>query len=184
MISTNSHLKYGKALYEVASKKQEEAPILHELKAVCELYHHVKIKKMMDSLSLMEKSARDLVLDKTFEGKVNLLVVNLLKMLASARKLALLPKVYEAYSQIYHEAKGIEEVVIASARPLSKDEEHNLVKKLEEKMKKKISVHFKTDAALIGGVQIFERGYLTDFSIQHYLTNLQKYLLHHETPFN
>ncbi len=183
MISSNSHLKYGKALYEVAASKQEEERVLHELKAACDLYHHVKVKKLLDALNVLEKSARDEVLNKTFEGKVNPLILNLLKMLAGSRKMVILPKVYEVYSHLYHEAKGIEEVTITSARALSKEEEHALVKKLEEKKKKKISAHFQIKPELIGGIQVLEKGYLYDGSIQNYLESLQKYLLHQETPF-
>lgn len=198
-MSHNLSTNYGQALYqlatsqgsapaqqhlfddngqkEVASSKPVDEQILHDLKALAELFSHKGFKKLLEDLSSMPDEVKEKVLEQTFGGKVHPFTVNLLKLLAVKKRLALVPKVYENYSKLYHEAKGIAEVVVRTARTLSKDEEHSIHKKLEEQRKQKVAIRFEEKPALIGGVQIYERGYLTDYSIQHQLADLKKHLL-------
>lgn len=177
-MASNSHLIYGKALHRVTFKKGVEDAVLKDLEELAVIFQEKRFKELLHLASGMEKVKLDTVIVNTFEKKVEEITLNLLRTLAGARKLALLPKIYDAYRRLYFAAKGIQEIVLASAHKLNKEQENELVEKLQSKKGKAISVRFKENPDLIGGIQIYEQGYLTDYSVKNYLAELKKKLLH------
>lgn len=182
-MATNTHLQYGKALYQLASRQKVEEAIWHDLNGMTALFHNKSWQKAMNGLNALTPAAKEKIIEETFGGKVHVFVVNLLKILAVRKVLKLVPKIAQVYSQFYHEARGIDALVVRSARVMSKDEEHALVKKIETLKAKKVSVHFEHSPALIAGIQIFEKGYLTDYSVQNYLESLKHHLLRNSASF-
>lgn len=176
-MTTTSHLQYARALYNLASRDKLEEQLWHELKALNDLFQHKKIEKLMGELVYYPQEIQEKMIDATFKAHVHTYLLHLLKLLALRKKIALLPKIYKSYSHLYHSAKGIDEVVISTARPLEKEEEHALIRQLEEKKKRKVTAHFEIKPELIGGVQMYENGYILDYSVQHYLEQLHRHLL-------
>ena len=62
------------------------------------------------------------------------------------------------------------------ARQFSEQEMQNIIKKLKEKTKKKLEISIKISDDLIGGIQIFKNGKLTDLSIKARLNQLKQVL--------
>ena len=177
MISRHSHLQYAKALYNLAVRDKAEELLWHELKALNDLFLHKKIEKLMMDVNYFPQEIQEKIIDETFKNKIHDYLLHLLKILAIKKATRLFPKIYKQYSHFYHEAKGIDEVVISTARALEKDQEHELIKQLEEKKKRKVTAHFEVKPELIGGMQIYENGYVRDYSVQHYLEQLRRHLL-------
>lgn len=174
---SNSHLKYAKALAKVAGEQNALKEVMHDLDGLLRLLKHKKFNEVFMQITFLDAKAKDELIDKTFKGKVQDVTLNLLKLLAKAKKLGLIPKICEIYRKLYHEATGMVDVMVRSARELDKDEEHALKEKLQQKIGKPLSLRFEQDPKLIGGTQIYEGGYLTDFSVQNYLQSLQQHLM-------
>lgn len=177
MIASTSHLKYGKALYTVAEEAKVESKVLDDMEALAHAFGNEELRKMMIEVSYMAASSQEKILNVTFHGKIQDITMNLLILLARAKKISLVPQVAEIYRKTYHEMKGIQAVTIRSARKLAPEETQKLMKSLEEKMKKSLDVRFEEDPSLIGGVQIFEGSKLSDYSVKNYLETLKKQLL-------
>jgi len=173
----SSHLKYGKALYRVAQELKIEDKVLDDLEALAKSFENAELKKLVNEVSYLEGSLQEKALNATFHGKVQSVTMNLLVMLARAKKLFIVPAITEVYRKMYHEMKDIKSVVVRSARKLAPEETQKLMKSLEDKMKKGLDVRFEEDPSLIGGVQIFEGSRLTDYSVKNYLETLKKHLL-------
>lgn len=176
MTAGNSHIKYAMALYRAAGE-HEAAGVLKDLEHLAKLFKDENFRELMRKIAYLEKDVLKKAFQNVFKDKVQNITFNLLVILAGAKKLMLLPKIEDAFARIYHEAKGIHEVTIKSARPLSKDLEEKIVKHLEGKHKKSVNAKFEENPELIGGFQIYERGFLTDYSLQNYLAVLKKSLM-------
>jgi|WetSurMetagenome_2_1015567.scaffolds.fasta_scaffold45764_4 F-type H+-transporting ATPase subunit delta len=180
MITSGSHLKYAKALSKVAAKNNAAEIVLRDLESLTQLFREEKMKKTLKKIAYLEKSALAKLLQNVFAGRVSPVTMNLLVLLSGNRKLGLLPKISEAYARTYHDEKGIREVTVCSARKLSSEEELSVIEKLQVKYDRPVSARFAANADLIGGLQIYERGYLTDCSVKGYLEILEKTLMETE----
>ena len=182
MITSNVQIKYAQALLKVADRLQVAENVLQNLKALADLLKNKKLAELLVKISFTSNEAKTKVIEATFQGKVHELVLNLLKILALRKRLNLIPKIYEIYRRIYHEAKGMTEITVRAARALTPAEEQKLTAKLLQK-NTLATVQFEHKPELIGGVQLYEDGYLTDYSVQNYLQTLQHHLLSQTTPF-
>lgn len=177
MITTNSHIKYASALHKVALKAGAEQNVLHDLERLSAVYADPQFSAVLKKISWLEKTKLEAVLKETFKGALADLTMNLIVLLARARKLPLLPRVFEAYSHLYHEAKHVEELKVCTARKLSPDEEQIYIERLQQSLDRPVSVKFASNPQLIGGAQIYGKGYVTDYSLKNYLETLRKHLL-------
>ena len=180
MISPGSHLKYAKALSKVAAKNDAAEAVLRDLESLTQIFREEKMREILKKIAYMEKAALVKLLQNVFAGRVHPITMNLLIMLAGSRKLSILPGILEAYARAYHDAKGIRAVTVCTARKLDSEEELSVIEKLQAKYDKPVSAKFAHRADLIGGIQIYERGYLTDSSVKGYLEHLEKTLMETE----
>jgi F-type H+-transporting ATPase subunit delta len=177
MISATSHIQYANALHRVATNAKSEDRVLRDLESLKDFFADEKFKAVLKQITHLEKNALQKIIIETFGEKVDPVTLNLLVLLARGRKLGMIPKIFDAFSNVFHTAKNISEIKICTARPLDNEEELQIIDKLQQKLDKPVSVRFRQDAKLIGGIQIYERGYLTDLSISNYLITLKKHLM-------
>lgn len=173
MTSGSSHITFAKALYKVASKKDAAQDVFDDLQACDE---HALLP-LLQRVAYLKKDQQKKVLKEALKGKVHELTLNLFLLLSASKKFRLLPRIMEVYGQLHHEAKGITQLKVCTARDLKEDEAAELIRKLEAACKKKIRVKFEVKKDLIGGVQIYERGFVTDYSVKNYLDTLKRSLL-------
>lgn len=178
---SDSHIKYAKALFGLAVRLGHEEEVLKQLGELAELYNDEKFLGQIKSFTFMDVTAGQKVLKEVFEKQVDKTAFNLLITLFLNRKLLLIPRINQVYRKIYHRSKGIADITLITARQLSKDEKAALEKTIAAKKTGKISVTYEVKPSLVGGVQYYEEGYLTDLSIQNYLRTLKKHLISKET---
>lgn len=177
---SDSHIKYAKAIFNLASRKGIEEKVLKQLGELAEFYNDEKFFTLIKSLTFLEASVGQKLLKEVFEKNLEPTVFNLIILLFQNRRLTLLPRINQNYRKIYHHNKGIADITLITAREISNDEKAAYEKLLTSKRNTKISVTYEVNPALIGGVQYYEGGYLTDLSIRNYLQSLEKHLISKE----
>lgn len=180
MTSGGSHITFAKALYKVASKKDVAERVFGDLGMLLfgqSVGYQPALISLLKRVAYLKKDQQKKVLKEALKGKVHELTLNLLILLSASKKFRLLPRIMEVYGQLHHEAKGITQLKVCTARDLKEDEAAELIRKLEAACKKKIRVKFEVKKDLIGGVQIYERGFVTDYSVKNYLDTLKRSLL-------
>jgi len=177
---SDSHIKYAKAIFNLATRQGIEEVVLKQLAELADLYNDEKFLALVKSLTFLETAKGQELLKEVFEKGLEPTVFNLIILLFQNRRLTLLPRINQNYRKIYHQSKGIADITLITARAISKDEKTAYEKVLTTKSNKKISVTYEVNSALIGGVQYYEEGYLTDLSIRNYLQTLKKQLISKE----
>lgn len=126
---------------------------------------------------LIEDSAKIELLDKSFKGVVDTIVLNFLKLLVQKKRMRYIKDIVKAFRGMTNDYKGIKEGIIYSAYDLSDDQ----VKSLEDSISKKENktVHLKViqNPLLVGGVQVQIDNRVYDGSIKNKLESLRKELL-------
>ena len=173
----NVHLQYGKALYEAAAKNNAEENVLDSLRDIVRLSKQHEFAELIAEIASIPFEQLKKILKMEFEGKIHPLVLNLLILLVKNKHFRLISKVSEAYKKAYYRAKDIIEVTVRSAKTCNESTKRLITNTLEQQLQKNLRFLFEEDSSLIGGLQIYERGYVVDYSIKHYLESLQKYLL-------
>ncbi len=79
---------------------------------------------------------------------------NLVKVLAQAGRLALIPEIKILYEELRAEAEGVIKVAVTSAYELTAKQQENISEVMAKRLKRKVDITHDTDDSLIGGVVI------------------------------
>jgi F-type H+-transporting ATPase subunit delta len=166
------HLKLGKAVYEKAAKDKNRVKIFNNLQKLNNLFYKRKIVRQLNNLSFAEDFMLRETVHKVFGNSLENTVFELLILLIKNQQTRLLRKIFAGYRKHHFEARKIREVKVRTARKLSDDEKEAVIKKLKAESKR-VHLTFQSNPELIGGIQIYNQGRLTDYSVQNYLKFLK-----------
>jgi len=176
MISTHFHITIAQSLLRTAVTHKMEVKVAADMEGLLNLSQQTTWKGLAQQLNFLAPDDAKKILHAAFHGKVQEVTLNLLFLLAEQHALQYLGKIAVVYRKNYHDAKGIKEITIRTAREFSPQEQLAFVQKLQAKKNGPVTVKFEVDAKLIAGAQIYENSYVTDYSVKNYLETLQKHL--------
>ena len=169
------HLRLAKALYRLAQKQQKVSEFQTELTELAELVTDKETLQVLNRLSAAEQSQVLTALNSVFSKQLSPAVINLLTLLVCSNQVELLPAVKAAYQKYHFEEAGISDFRICTSRELTAKEKDELIESIRQT--KKAHLSFSVDSSLVGGVQIYENGLLTDCSVKNQLEHLRRALL-------
>ncbi|MXQ08498.1 F0F1 ATP synthase subunit delta [Alphaproteobacteria bacterium GH1-50] len=100
-------------------------------------------------------------------------VANTLKLMASKRRLFVLPHLLMVLKDVIAEEKGIVTAEVRTARPLSDEQAANLEATLKDAVGKDVTMQISVDESLIGGLIVKVGSKMIDTSIKSKLAALQ-----------
>ncbi|MCH7471476.1 ATP synthase F1 subunit delta [bacterium] len=110
--------RYASALFLIAQELGRVEEMDGQAKILERLYDDAKVKKFFTAPHVSSVTKKR-VLDKQFGGKVDKELLNLVKLLIDKRRISQLPGVMRYFDILTDQVKGVEEVTIVSAVPLS-----------------------------------------------------------------
>lgn len=99
---------------------------------------------------------------------------NFVKVLAENNDLRKFEEVSEEFHKLELDKKGIKPVELTSAHPITKENEHEIIKELNKIIKGDIQLKKKVDEGLVGGVVIRFEDQMLDASVKNNLEQLRK----------
>jgi len=145
---------YAQALYDLARDERMDAEILQQLTMLRGIFsQNPDYVKLLDAPNL-PKEERCRLLDEGFSGRVQIYVLNFLKILTEKGYVRQFVDCCEAYREMYNEDHGILTVKATTAVPLSEAQRVKLCAKLAKITGKKIELNTVVDASCIGGVRL------------------------------
>ena len=109
-------------------------------------------------------------------GTLDRNLTNLVMILAEKHLSYLLPKIYDEYSSLYDESRGIERVEVISAVPLSESQSKSLVSRLEKLCEKTVKLHCTVDPSVLGGMKVRYSGIQLDGTVKARLDSFRESL--------
>ena len=91
---------------------------------------------------------------------------NLVKVLAGAGRLTIIPEINKLYEQLRAEAEGVIEVGVTSAYELAPEQQATISKVMAKRLGRKVEITHEIDYSLIGGVVIRAGDTVIDASIR------------------
>lgn len=167
--------EYGRALFMLTEETARTEIAVNDIKAVQKvLSENPEYVKLLDTPAL-PKEEKLLLIDKAF-SKVDIYLVNLIKILCESHSVYMFDKTAETFFELYDEARGIERVEAVTAIPLSEEQKKKLASKLAAITGKQIIIKNTVSKEILGGIQIRYSGKQIDGSVKTRLDSFEKSL--------
>jgi len=165
--------RYASAIYDIAESSDKIGEIREALNILAENYNEdeeFKVFLLDPSIKYDEKVK---YLHKSFDF-ISEDAFKIINYLVKKGRVSLTEKIRDSYLKIYYEKNNKILVNATFTKELSDNQREALMKKLEEKYKKKIVLNLSVDEELIGGGIIKIGNKVIDGSIKSQIENIKK----------
>ena len=156
---------YAQAVFETASEESkltEWSEMLGLLEAVVT---DAQMKSVLTNPKLDAASLSDFVLDVCGDA-LSETGSNLVRVLAKAGRMAIIPEINKLYEQLRAEAEGVIEVGVTSAYELAPEQQATISEAMAKRLGRKVEIINDIDDSLIGGVVIRAGDSVIDASVK------------------
>jgi F-type H+-transporting ATPase subunit delta len=103
---------------------------------------------------IVSRDDKERVLARVFEGRVDDIALHTLLLLVRKRRESLLHAILEEYRALQTSGRGVEPLVVTSARPLTREEIASITQRIEHIYRRRFEATVRVDPGLIGGLRI------------------------------
>jgi len=178
MISSAVFSRYARSLADVVLENREDAVVERDLgmyreifRAVPDLldtFHNPAIPREVKQRVLGELLARYPVSQTTS---------NYLKVLLDHNRIRYFQEIFELYTWIVNERRGIVTAQVASAAPLTDEQQSELREGLSQAVGKRVILDMRTDSELLGGLVVRVGSTVFDGSVRRHLAEMRQRLM-------
>jgi F-type H+-transporting ATPase subunit delta len=166
---------YARAAFETALEADALARWSEMLTLVAEITADSQVVRLIDEPSVSIEDVAGLIVAAAGSGLDNS-GANLVRLLAEARRLPLLPEIVALYEHHRAEAEKVIDVHVRSAIELGQAQQDMLSAALKQKLGREVRLHQELDPDLIGGAVIRAGDQIIDGSVKERLNQLAEAL--------
>ncbi len=144
--------RYGEALGELASEQHLLDQVEEELAIVREVLDGEPELREFLADPKVPTDTKDLVVQELFAQRLSRITLNFLRLVVAKQRAAYLNDMIDAYIAYANTKRGVIEVEVTTAAPLTESQADALIRKFSEITGRKIRLLTKQDEALLGGV--------------------------------
>ena len=167
-------LRYAKATLNLAKEANNMKEINNDMLLIGSTIDGSK--ELQDFLNnpISKADAKLRVMHGLFEGKINAITNDMIRLLVRNKRLNLLSFVSKQYTLLFDKSQGVEVAKVTTAIALNDDLKVKILAKIKELTSKEAVLENSIDASIIGGfiLQVGDKQY--DASISGKLESLQK----------
>ena len=167
---------YAGALYDLASEEHLEDEILKDLGLVCSCLREMPEYRRLLMTPAVSKEERKNLIKEAWQGNIHQYSLNFLYMLCDGEAVSELLDCETEFKDRYNTDKGIVEVLVTSAVPLSDEQKKKLAAAVEKTIGKTAMLKEKVDPSLIGGLKLQVAGREYDNTIAYHLGSIAQLL--------
>ena len=167
--------KYATALYELALENNQLDLYQEQTRFVLNSFE--ENEEFFDVLNSKFLSIKEIheIIEKTYVG-VEQDIISLLKIIVENHRVNLLKDIFVSFNSLCNSYIGITEGMLFSAFPLDKKTISDIELAIGRKEGRKISLIFKIDPSLIGGVKVVINNHIYDGSVKNKLAEMKQSL--------
>lgn len=169
---------YAQALIELTENDlSSQEKFLNEIKALNESFSNTKeLKQIFESPAISKDEKKKIV--ETLRQQVSREIFNFLCILIDKQRFNVLPEIQNELNKLINKQKGIVVAEVSSVNELENETLERLRQRLEGILgsNKKITIEFKTEPSLIGGIKVKINDLVYDGSIKGRLENMKRRL--------
>ena len=168
---------YGSSLYALAQEEGLTGEILQQLRQVDAIFaENPDYEQFLSTLSI-SKEERCKALDEAFGGRVQIYLLNFMKLLCENGYMRHFRGCVKEYIRLYNSENGIVEVCAVTAVPMKEELRKALHEKLQTVLGKTVELRCRVDKTCMGGVRLELPDGRLDGTVKHRLDKLADALL-------
>ena len=167
---------YGQALYDLAVSEGLSKVILEELEVLRQSFEAEPDFIRLLSAPALSKQERCQIIDDSFRGKIQLYVLNFMKILTEKGYMRHFSDCCAAYRDSYNRDNGILPVKAVAAISLTPEQKKRLTEKLAAITGKTIDLDLRIDPQILGGIRLDYDGKRLDDTVAHRLDAIRNTL--------
>jgi F-type H+-transporting ATPase subunit delta len=156
---------YARAMLDLAAAQGQEDELLAELQELGRAIENDAELATFLASPLVSSEARAEVLEKVFRRRASDLLVDALEVINHHGRLGLLPAIAAAYRDAYRDLRGLVDVRVTTAVPLSEAQRASLSKAIAKLTGKQPQLIERVDPSILGGLVVEVAGEKTDTSL-------------------
>lgn len=173
--------RYAKSLVDVAGETNQLETVQADMKLLRSICRQSKDFAMLLRSPVISADKKMSIWHAVLGDKVSALTNAFVGLLVNKNREASLPEIADAYLEQYNKLKGIRQVKITTAAPVSDELVSKLVGKLKEaKNVSQVEVETAVDPSLIGGYKMQMGDFLVDNSISRDLNDVKMHFLNND----
>ncbi len=166
--------EYGGGLFELAGEEKLEERFLDEIRALRPLLTRDYTRLLIDPN--YPKEDRINMVGDALGDRVHPYLVSFVKLMTERGLATEIPACFDEYERLCLEAFGIVHVTAESAVPLTEEQKEKLEARLTASTGKRVSVTYRVDRNLIGGMKLTIGNRLIDDSVRSRLDTIAERL--------
>lgn len=168
---------YASALFSLAIDENKDEKILNELEGIFLLVDKDNsLVNLMANRNISKQEKKEIII-RLFEGKVDLTLLNFLKLLVDKSRIRNIKDICKEFKLQYYSHYGIKEAKVYSATPLSDENIAELKTSLEKKYNSKFIINSYLDETLIAGLKVVIGDLVIDGSIANKLDRMKESIM-------
>lgn len=170
--------RYARAIFELGVETGQLAPITEQLRRFAQVYAgSAELRAVLDN-PIIEQEKRDAVLADV-SARLGLMgnALNLIRLLASRKKLRVVPEIARRLDRLSDEKAGVVRATVTSARTMPDSFYQKLVAELEAATSRKIVLERREDPTLIAGFVTRIGDNTIDGSVRGRLVEIERQLV-------
>jgi len=170
--------RYARAIFELGVETDQVGPITEQLRRFAQVYSgSAELRAVLDN-PIIEQEKRDAVLADV-AARLGLMgnALNLVRLLASRKKLRIVPDVARRLDRLGDEKAGVVRATVTSARAMADSFYQQLISELEAATSRKIVLERREDPSLIAGFVTRIGDNTIDGSVRGRLTEIERQLI-------
>lgn len=171
------HKSYAVALFELANEAKQLELYQEETKAISNILKDNKEFLNLLTNQFINKDDKKQLLDNVFKNKVDVMVLNFLKLLVDKQRFNITLDVFKEFNSLANDYRGIKEGVLYTASLLDEAKVKAIEAKIAQKIGKKVELTMVKDETLIGGFKVVISDLVIDNSIKNKLESLKNDLV-------
>lgn len=170
--------RYATALADVVTKSGETETVKTELKTWEELIKsNSNLHRAFSNPAIAHLSKEKVLENLLAKAKPSKITSNFLRVLLRNSRLTEISEINKKFASVLDERSGLLSAEVISARPLSESEKSELQASVAKLTGKQVSLNFKIDENIIGGVVTRVGSTVYDNSVKTQLENLKQQLV-------
>ncbi len=168
--------RYATAVFALASDAGSVDRVGSELQMVLRMIHSDPVILQYFTSPIVNRIEKEQTLLESLRGKIGDVPLHTVLLLVRKRRESLLEELVTEYDKLARAARGVEPLVVTTARELTEGDVRALVESMERTYGKKFEASVTVDPSLIGGVRVVMGDRMIDGSVSGRLEELTRSL--------
>lgn len=170
-------VRYAKAFYEYALEKGALENVIADAKMLSKSLNEIAELSEVFKNPIVKPSNKKSFVNSLLDGKVSKETTEFLNLIITNGREMFIQDILRNVLDIYRKEKGITEVVLTSAVPLSQQQEQSIVDYVKKEKHTEVELQKKVDPSLLGGFVLRIEDMQYDASVSSRLKQVKKELI-------